>query len=120
MNTSRRELLKFFAAGTVITPLGGGATAKLIEPPKAQIIKPPTVVSAFTPRDIEAIEITFTMKDGSRRTLHREDCPIAYCSAHAVVPVTKLEGELILTQTLSLSPSVGYPLLTASIDGLPV
>ena len=68
MNTSRRDLLKFLAAGTIITPVAGGATARLIEPPKADIIRPETgIVAPFCPDDVVGAEVTFRMKDGSMR-----------------------------------------------------
>ncbi len=72
MTTSRRDLLKFFAAGTVITPAAGGALAQLIEPPKARIITPETaIVQPFRVNDLLRVEsIEFKMRDGSTRRFH--------------------------------------------------
>ncbi len=73
MNTSRRDLLKFFAAGTVITPAAGGALAQLIESPKARIITPETgIVAPFIPNHIVGADIAFHMKDGSIRRWESE------------------------------------------------
>ncbi len=68
--SSRRDLLRLFAAGTIIAPVAGGATARLIEPPKAElIVAPPKIIQPFYPRDIVDIEISFLMKDGTYRKL---------------------------------------------------
>lgn len=69
MNQSRRDLLKFFAAGTIIAPVAGGATAKLIEVPKAELIvaPEPQIVRPFRSQDIESLKVEITLRDGSKR-----------------------------------------------------
>lgn len=71
MNQSRRDLLKFFAAGTIIAPVAGGATAKLIEVPKAELIVAPEtqIVRPFRPENVECVNIEMTMRDGTKRVI---------------------------------------------------
>lgn len=72
-NTSRRDLLKFFAAGAVITPLSGEASARLIETPKIELIVPDRrIVQPFDPADVTAVDVAFTMKDGSIRRMKHD------------------------------------------------
>lgn len=74
LGTSRRDLLKLFTAGAVITPLAGGASAKLIETPKVEIIKPETgIVAPLCPDDVANVDITFRMKDGSARRFQADE-----------------------------------------------
>ena len=70
--TSRRDILKYFAAGTVITPLAASVpAARLIEPPKVEIIKPPKYGLVEMPTDfrkLTKVELTLTFSDGNKRT----------------------------------------------------
>ena len=69
---SRRDLLKYFAAGTVITPLAGaGPLAMLIEEPKIELIKPglrETLLFA----EVKSVTISFHMADGTLRSISGE------------------------------------------------
>jgi hypothetical protein len=71
---SRRELLKLFGAGTIIAPIVGGvslsdAQAKLIEPPKVELVGaggiPPTIDLA----DVKSVSVVFEMQDGASARL---------------------------------------------------
>lgn len=63
---NRRDLMKFFAAGTVIAPLGSTAVAKLIEVPK---IEPVTLATVIDPKQIKNFSVNLEMFDGTMKTL---------------------------------------------------
>jgi hypothetical protein len=66
---NRRDLLKYFAAGTVIAPVSGSAPlARLIEVPKVELVKPELIEKPFNPSEVDKATIFFDMVDGSRRT----------------------------------------------------
>ncbi len=70
----RRDLLKFFAAGTVIAPVAGETiTARLIEVPKVE----PIQVATQLPRplhlgDVDKVRIIFTRMDGTTETVNAD------------------------------------------------
>lgn len=66
MNTTRRDILKYFGAGTIIAPLAGDAVGRLIEPPKIELITPqPLIIKPFRMSDIASVNVTVRMRDGS-------------------------------------------------------
>lgn len=69
--SSRRDLMKFFGIGAIITPLAGGAQAKLIEIPKAELIQMPEslIEKPFTDEEIETIAVHVKLRDGSERII---------------------------------------------------
>lgn len=74
--TSRRELLKFFAAGTIIAPIAATEVrAQLIETPKVELIKQPRnalIELPVKPLDLQNVryfELACHLNDGSIRTL---------------------------------------------------
>ena len=69
MKTNRRELLKFFSAGTLIAPLAGDAVAKLIEVPNAEIIKSEAVAIPYDLARVTRLTLTLESPQGIR-TIH--------------------------------------------------
>ncbi len=68
---NRRDLLKYFAAGTVIAPVSGAApVAKLIEVPNVELVEAPAeyLTRPFRLRDVARAKLSFEMYDG--RTEH--------------------------------------------------
>lgn len=65
---NRRDLLKYFAAGTVITPLIGAMPpmATLIETPKLQIFEPDPVRTPVDLSALKSVTVIFEKHDGSR------------------------------------------------------
>lgn len=71
---NRRDLLKYFAAGTVIAPVSGSAPlAKLIEVPNVELVKAPRVVEPFDLCQVARATINFEMLDGGRWTMEVGD-----------------------------------------------
>ncbi len=78
MEFNRRDLLKFFGAGTIIAPVVNGLTvedtrAKLIETPKLGLVELPPVIEAksIDPGDFDAVIYLRSRKDN---TVKRIDC----------------------------------------------
>ncbi len=73
MSTSRRDLLKWFGAGTLIAPIVGAApVARLIEVPKVELIEPKAlIVKPIRLEDVESFTVTLQMKDGSSETFRQ-------------------------------------------------
>ncbi len=71
LRMNRRDLLKFFAAGTVIAPVSGSAPlAKLIEVPNVELVKPAAMIEApINLGDIQSAKISLEMYDGTKRQL---------------------------------------------------
>ncbi len=95
---NRRDLMKFFAVGTVIAPLGSTAVAKLIEVPNIEPVKLATVID---PRQIKSFSVTLEMFDGTMRTM-----PCAWPSIeHGSRPLAgELEIAVRIGARLSESP----------------
>lgn len=73
MAFNRRDLLKFFAAGTVIAPVAGSeplALARLIEVPKIEIVEAAKIPEPLNVSHIKSFNIHCEMVDGTRRTIH--------------------------------------------------
>lgn len=73
MTTNRRDWLKLFSAGAVVAPvlngmaLSTGAQARIIEPPKLEIIPPPKLVAAAIPsEEILQVDVNILTKSGAR------------------------------------------------------
>lgn len=71
MKVNRRDILKFFGAGTVIAPIVGAApAARLIEPPAVEIIKPQDlVVIPQKLSDVVRVSVALEFRDGTTRRL---------------------------------------------------
>lgn len=66
---NRRDLLKYFGAGTIITTAAvAGPVARIIEPPKVELVK--ELPDEIDLSQVESISVRFNMKDGSAR--HRK------------------------------------------------
>jgi hypothetical protein len=70
---NRRDFLKLFSAGAVVAPVLNGlalstsAQARIIEPPKIEIIPPPELVLAPMPSDeIVQVDVNIRTKSGNR------------------------------------------------------
>jgi hypothetical protein len=66
---NRRDLLKYFGAGSVITPLVAGPVVTLVEPPKVELAKDMPRDEPIIMSDVRAAAVVFEMADGTRRTL---------------------------------------------------
>ncbi len=60
---NRRELLKYFSAGTIITPLAASMPARIIEPPKLEPVK--LIETPIEYRNVKSATVTLEMFDGS-------------------------------------------------------
>lgn len=115
MNQSRRDLLKFFGAGTIIAPAAGGALAKLIEPPKAEIIRPETgIVAPFMLADITGVDVAFKMRDGSVR---RMDVDYTDITAPATDHLSRLHLCIQIQRSHQTSPAWAETVMNISIEG---
>lgn len=73
---NRRELLKYFAAGTLITPVTGAkefVAAQLVEAPRIKPIEVPRLVNPIALNRIKGLTLTLTMDDDSIRQLPLEN-----------------------------------------------
>jgi hypothetical protein len=64
---NRRELLKYFAAGTVIAPLAASKpVARLLEVPKVELVKAPEIVApeSINLRHVTSVTLTLHMDSG--------------------------------------------------------
>lgn len=67
---NRRELLKFFAVGTVITPLMAEAPlVKLIEEPKVELFTPDVVRKSLDLKTLKEVTVVFEHWGGERSQL---------------------------------------------------
>ena len=72
MKANRRDILRFFAAGTVIAPATGETVlARLVEPPKVEIV-PPGPTKPFSIADCVRVRISFEMGDGTHHVFERK------------------------------------------------
>ena len=66
---SRRDLLKYFAAGTLIAPSAGAAPlARLIEEPRVELVTDPEIVIPIDLGKVKRFSLSFEMADGSQRS----------------------------------------------------
>lgn len=85
---TRRDLMKYFGVGAIITPVAGEAIqARLIEIPKVELVKPEPIQEGFCfkPLHIGSISVQLHLLDGT--TLEAET------HAWQVVDVTSLDTE---------------------------
>ncbi len=76
---TRRDLLKYFAAGTIITTAAGdGALAKLIEVPKVEILEP-KIVQAVDLSKVKTVSINIETLDGSVHSFRGGEFRGGYC-----------------------------------------
>lgn len=69
--TNRRDLLKFFGAGTLIAPLANeNVVAKLIEPPKADIVLASNIPHFVDAEHVQSATVILAMRDGSTHSLN--------------------------------------------------
>ena len=68
---NRRELLKFFGAGTVIAPLAEpSVVGRLVEPPKVELFTPEVVpAKKFSLKAVRSVSVRLTLADGSVHSL---------------------------------------------------
>lgn len=84
---NRRDLLKYFGAGTIITPLVSSAPmARIIEPPKVELFQ--EVPKAFKMADVASVSVRFNMKDG---TTHERSSKIITVAAGRIIPGDETE-----------------------------
>ena len=106
---NRRDLLKYFAAGTVIAPVAGESIqARLIETPKIEIAKPQAVDPAIDITNMEHMSATIniTMFDGTR---HSATLPLHLTPNYGYRnPVTLSEMQVSVTAPGASSPLVDY------------
>lgn len=102
---NRRDLMRFFAAGTVIAPLGGVVAAKLIEVPK---IEPVTLSPIIDPRQIKGFSVNLEMMDGTARTL---PCSWPRVSAYSGPMAGVVEVEVAISTAIVQSPVVLNPIV---------
>lgn len=70
----RRELLKYFAAGTIITPLGASPVkAELLEVPRVRPIEPPKILRPVNMGQLESATLILRMHDDTERSLALTD-----------------------------------------------
>lgn len=73
IDKTRRDLIKYFAAGTVIAPIAGAAPlAKLIEVPKVELVEATINTAPCDLTKVQSVTILLEMMDGSRRWVHAE------------------------------------------------
>lgn len=71
--TNRRELMKLFGAGAIITPFGSHVQGKLIKPAEVELAKPETgIVQPFKLEDVAAVTLSVRLRDGSTRLFGSE------------------------------------------------
>lgn len=76
---NRRELMKYFAAGTVIAPLAGKLPAAiLLETPKIELAQTPKIIKPFALKLalVKSVTITFLLANGDTHSIegHLEKC----------------------------------------------
>lgn len=70
MNSTRRELLKYFGIGTVIAPIAGASPlAKLIEVPKVELLEATHIPKPLDMGRIVSCSIALVDQDGTARTV---------------------------------------------------
>lgn len=69
LRMNRRELLKYFAAGTLIAPVAGAApVARLIESPKVELVKPEALIyKSLEAGQIKSFTVELELADGTKR-----------------------------------------------------
>jgi hypothetical protein len=70
----RRDILRIFGAGATVIPIIGGAlepaaTARIVEPPKVELVGAPLNGLPLNMIDVQSFSVTLSMRDGSRRTI---------------------------------------------------
>ncbi len=97
---NRRDLMKFFAAGTVIAPVAGQAIqAKLIETPKVELVTKPEVLRAVDLSKVRSATVKLEIMDGSSVSLS------GWVAGHGILA----QDDCL---DLSLFLSVGSPAIT--------
>ncbi len=116
LRMNRRDLLKFFAAGTVIAPVSGSAPlAKLIEVPNVELFDAADViVKPFELPDVHHAFITFEMMDGSTRRLTLNDI---WHAGGSITPDTNLRVQLLFSTIGSSCPSLHTSIGSISGEG---
>ena len=67
---NRRDLIKFFGAGTLIAPIAGSEPiARLIEVPKVELVQAARMPEPIAMKEVRSVSVSFEMADGSRRAL---------------------------------------------------
>lgn len=66
---NRRDLLKYFGVGAVISPLAigsGAVAARLIEVPKVELVKPAGIEIPLDPARVKQVTVICHYEDGTR------------------------------------------------------
>jgi len=72
VDSDRRDLLKYFAVGTIIQPLFGSdrPSAKLIEQPKVELVEAKAIKGPIDCKMVKELGVILRMQDGTEHKLH--------------------------------------------------
>lgn len=116
---NRRDLLKYFAAGTLIAPVAGAApVARLIEAPKVELFQPEAIAKPFNFENIHHALIQFEMMDGSSHCLPVNDIYFRYGSSLYRSLSTGDECHVQLNASVDSQSSPGVLLRVGQIEGV--
>lgn len=102
---NRRDLLKCFAAGTIITPAGANnPIARLIEVPSIDLVTADRIPEPIDLSEVKAFTLTFEMQDGSRRSVSS----IQTFSGQGVIRPERVQLELRFGTIATSSPMSTY------------
>lgn len=108
----RRDLLKCFGIGTIITPAAGeGGLAELIEVPRVKILEP-KVATVLDLSKINTVSINIETVDGSIHSFRGGTIRGGYCPyGKGMIPSDKtLHFDVAFSQSDGLSPLTRMPL----------
>ena len=109
---NRRDLIKFFGAGTLIAPIAGSEPiARLIEVPKVELVEATKIPEPIAMKDVRSVSVSFEMADGSRRSLRSK---VLIQKRGVIYPRDTPEVWINLVNTVS--PMSKYAVLGAELN----
>lgn len=113
MNSSRRDLLKYFGVGTIIAPLvGAEPAARLIELPKIEILEARSIPTPLDLSRVKAASLVCEMKDGTLRTVK-----LSHVAGNGAIPIEGVRVSIDILRDAALSPLTSIRLGSIWADG---
>lgn len=114
MKFNRRDLLKFFGAGTVIAPVAAAEPlARLIELPKLEIVEATKIPEPININKVKSVAMVMTMDDGTVRTIHMGNhwisrALLAGNSPGVLYPTDHIKADIWFDVTSNSSPNAAF------------